>query len=311
MKRNIILFAVLILLLAALVVLVPSASLLPTSFDALLPWRLNGALAEGGFAPLPVDDSAGPKPDPASYLPDNAGYSDPSITVTIETTREHGTDIMIARIRIVHPSQLRTSMAARYGSTALAPASSMAKRVNAVLAINGDYFSYSDQGYLVRNGKRFRKAVRRNLDMLVIDDRGDFHILTDGNPDEEADYTIIQSFNFGPALVIDGELGTRLNVGGMGGEKPTQRMGFGQMGPLSYIAVATEGPENKGSRGLTVEEFAQFMFELGCEQAYNLDGGSSSSLVLNNAKINALSTGKIRSLADIIYFATLIPGEVE
>lgn len=41
--------------------------------------------------------------------------------------------------------------------------------------------------------------------------------------------------------------------------------------------------------------------------AYNLDGGSSSTIVLNNKKINALSSGKTRSVSDIIYFGTLQP----
>ena len=45
---------------------------------------------------------------------------------------------------------------------------------------------------------------------------------------------------------------------------------------------------------------------MGCLNAYNLDGGSSSTVALNGKKINALSTGKIRPVGDCIYFATLI-----
>ena len=47
----------------------------------------------------------------------------------------------------------------------------------------------------------------------------------------------------------------------------------------------------------------------GCQYAYNLDGGSSSTMVLNNEKINALSTHKVRSICDILYFATLVNQE--
>ena len=46
------------------------------------------------------------------------------------------------------------------------------------------------------------------------------------------------------------------------------------------------------------------MVAQGCQSAYNLDGGSSSTVVLNNQKINALSTGKTRQISDIIYFAS-------
>ena len=77
------------------------------------------------------------------------------------------------------------------------------------------------------------------------------------------------------------------------------------MGPLSYMFVATEGPENTDSVGLTVEEMVELTYELGAKTAYNLDGGSSSAMVLGGEKINALSAGKVRPLCDILYFSTL------
>ena len=82
-------------------------------------------------------------------------------------------------------------------------------------------------------------------------------------------------------------------------------MGVGQTGPLEYILVATEGPENKGSDGLTIPEFAQLMKDLGASQAYNLDGGSSSAMMLDGKKINALSSKKLRPICDLLYFSTL------
>ena len=45
------------------------------------------------------------------------------------------------------------------------------------------------------------------------------------------------------------------------------------------------------------------------QQAFNLDGGSSATVVLNNEKINSLSTGKVRSIGDIVYFITAVPAE--
>ena len=92
-------------------------------------------------------------------------------------------------------------------------------------------------------------------------------------------------------------------------DKPAQRMVVAQAGPLSYVCVATEGPENPGSVGLTIPQMAEFMGTLDVQSAYNLDGGSSSTMVLNNEKINALSTHKVRSICDILYFATLVNQE--
>ncbi|GHU73095.1 exopolysaccharide biosynthesis protein [Clostridia bacterium] len=295
MRSNAVRVIVLLLLLLTLMCLVPSAALLP---DAL-------AEDAAAFVALPIDNSFGKKPNLDGYLPNNGGYEDESISVSISMDRAYDTNIMIAWVRIADPSQIRTTMAGNYGSTSLAPAATIAKRVNAVFAVNGDYYNFDGRGYLVRQGHRYRKNIRANTDLLAIDDQGNLHIFASGQPDEASGLNIINTFNFGPALVIDGELGTRLDFGGIGGHKPTQRMVICQSEPLNYLFIATEGPENKGSRGLTIPEMANYAMSLGVRVAYNLDGGSSSTMVLHNQKINSLSSGKIRSVADIIYFATL------
>ena len=120
---------------------------------------------------------------------------------------------------------------------------------------------------------------------------------------------MINSFSFGPALVVDGKVVEGGFLDDVAYDKPAQRMVVAQSGPLSYVCVATEGPENPGSVGLTIPQMAEFMGTLDVQSAYNLDGGSSSTMVLNNEKINALSTHKVRSICDILYFATLVNQE--
>ncbi len=266
------------------------------------------SVAETAFTPLALDAQAGIKPDAQYYLPDRGGYEDPSLKVTIETMREHETDILVARVKIVDPSQIRTTMATRYGATGGVLPDKLAKRVNAVLAINGDFFNFNSTGYLVRQGKLYRNKTHTPSDILIIDDKGDFTIIVD--PTEEKvqafEGTIINSFNFGPALVVDGEIVYTTKELNVGLEKETQRMGVAQIGPLEYLCVATEGPENEGSDGLTIPEFAQLMKDLGAVQAYNLDGGSSSAMMLGGEKINALSSKKMRPICDLLYFSTLV-----
>ena len=267
----------------------------------------GAAAAQAAYAPIPIEAEAGRPPLEAGYLPDMGGYEDGSLSVTIETMREHETNILVARVKIADPSQLRTAMAARYGTTGTALPDRLARRANAVLAINGDFFNFNSAGYLVRQGKLYRDKTNESLDVLIIDENADFHILIDPTPEQTHGFegTIVNSFNFGPALVKDGEIvhtTKRMNVGLV---KETQRMGIGQVGPLEYICVATEGPEQKGSDGLTIPEFAQLMKDLGAVQAYNLDGGSSSAMMLGGEKINARSSKKMRPICDILYFSTL------
>lgn len=269
------------------------------------------ASAQTTYAPLEMEAASGPKPNAANYLADNAGYEDETISVKIETTRAYDTTIMIARIKITDPSQIRTAMAGRYGQTGGSFPQVVAKRANAVFAVNGDYFNYRNTGHLVRQGKTYRSRPDTDLDTLIIDENGDFTIIKDPTKEKIAafDGTIINSFNFGPALIIDGEKALPVKVMEAGVNNQTQRMAVAQMGPLEYLCVATEGPENEGSVGLTIAELIDFMYGLGVKQAYNLDGGSSSAMILNNEKINSLSTGKNRPICDMLYFATLIPGE--
>ena len=265
------------------------------------------SVAEAAFTPLAIDAQAGNKPGEENYLPDMGGYEDPSLKVTIETMRRHDTNILVARVKIADPSQIRTTMAARYGSTGTVLPDRLAKRVNAVLAINGDFFNFNSTGYLVRQGKLYRDKTHTPSDILIIDDKGDFTIIVDPTDEKVKAFegTIVNSFNFGPALVVDGEIIHTTKELNVGLEKETQRMGIAQVGELEYICVATEGPENEGSDGLTIPEFAQLMKDLGAVQGYNLDGGSSSAMMLGGEKINALSSKKMRPICDLLYFATL------
>lgn len=271
------------------------------------PSPLSGAFAEE-LAALPVDDSAGPAPDENCYFTDSTGYQDDSLTVTIKEFREYDTTILAAYITVKDASQLRTAMAGKFGSTRDIPGAKIAQRNNAVFAINGDYFNFNNEGYIVRQGTLYRDNPAEGTDVLLIDDQGDFHIIQEATSDQIAAFagTIVNSFSFGPALVIDGKAQAISENKHIASDKPTQRMVIAQTGPLAYLCVATEGPENTDSVGLTLEQTADMMAALGCVTAYNLDGGSSSTMVLNNQKINALSTHKVRPIWDILYFATLV-----
>ncbi|MBQ8095029.1 MAG: phosphodiester glycosidase family protein [Clostridia bacterium] len=259
---------------------------------------------------LPIDATPGYPGIPEGFLPDDTGYEDETLSVRIETVRAYDTTIQLVYVKVSDPSQIRTAMADRYGTTRLAYPEILAERSNAVLAVNGDFFNINTKGYLVRQGITYRTKADPLYDILIIDDQGDFHILKD--PDnakvETFNGTIINSFNFGPALILNGEEvlpPKRIDAGTF---RKAQRMAACQLGHLSYLFVATEGPENAGSAGLTVEELIHFLHdELKVPMAYNLDGGSSSSVVLGGKKVNGLSNAKRRTLCDILYFSTLIP----
>ncbi|MDO4837829.1 MAG: phosphodiester glycosidase family protein [Clostridia bacterium] len=264
------------------------------------------------YDPLTVEDAAAPyAPHQEDYLPNNGGYHDDSLDITVETFYREDTLVWAVHVKLTDASQFRTGLAGKYPSKKVQRVSEMAKRYNAVLAINGDYFSHHSQGIVVRNGKLLRNRPHKGRDTLIVDNNGDFTIIqqTTKKKWEAYEGTVMHAFCFGPGLVVNGEALTSLKdvTIDLAKGKKTQRMAIGQLGKLEYLILACEGPEQKGSKGMTLLEFAQLCKDMGCINAYNLDGGSSTSIVLNDAKINGLSSGKIRSVGDCIYFATLVP----
>ena len=59
------------------------------------------------------------------------------------------------------------------------------------------------------------------------------------------------------------------------------------------------------SRGVTLAQLADLFVKYGCETAYNLDGGGSSTMVFNGQVINQPTDGRKdgeREVSDIVYF---------
>lgn len=303
-----ILAVVLVLLLLAL--LVPSATPLAIGEEAY-PVYSPVVLEAQQVEPIDYQAETPYAPVKANYLPDKTGYVDPSISVRVETMRAYNTTIQLTWVQVADASQLRAESTKPYPSKATARGDVLSKRVQAVLAINDDNFTHRKEGFVARNGQVLRTNYSELYDTLIIDEKGDMHIIQSPTEAEINAFegTIIHALSFGPGLVIDGEMVEMNLAKEYTPHKLTQRIALCQMGPLSYLIVATEGPENKGSTGLNMADFQQLCYDLGVQQAFNLDGGSSSTVVLNNKKINSLSTGKIRAIGGILYFVTAVPGE--
>lgn len=246
--------------------------------------------------------------------PDPIGYTDPSITVTIFRGNYKNTDYVGARIKLANPTQLRAENSGRFGSDSATPGSKLGKRVSSVVAINADnHASRTKVGWVTRQGKRMRHSCNAVWDVLVIDREGDLHILPNAtNADVEAlEGAAVNIFTFGPGLIIDGVPQFGCGNGYMGEKKPAQRMALIQTGKLEYTVLTSEGPEDKPSVGLLLDEFIELVM-MECPDAinaYNMDGGSACTLVFKNSKdnyskINAPRNPKIRPLNDIIYFAS-------
>lgn len=261
---------------------------------------------------LPIDLSGGMPADSDGYLSDTE-YKDESIHVKLEKGVAFDTPYWAAYVTLSNASQLRTAAAGSFQTGRCMPSTALAKRVNAILAINGDYFSYISDGYLIRQGEMYRNLPPAPRDTLLIDENGDFHIVVSATAQKLAafkDMHIINSFNFGPALVKDGIAAEKFADRNDAAFEARQRVMIAQTGPLEYLCIVTEGPLERNSKGVTLPEFAQLAASFNVKNAYNLDGGYSSALIFRNQKINAPGNTNHRDINDIIYFASAyIPPE--
>ena len=312
MSRVFLRVAAILILIAFTAFLVPSSMPSAEAEDYEVPAYVPVELEAESVEPLPMGDKAPYAPLESGYLPDEAGYVDPTISVRIEKMRAYETDIRLVWVQIADPSQLRAHVTGETNPVKLA------KKLNTVLAINGDWYSVRGGGIIYRNGTLMRSPQRGDRhDTLIIDDQGDFHIIHHATQEDFAPYEghIMHSFMFGPGLVVDGELMTSnedifvKNIygsgAGMGMHLKCQRQVLCQMGKLQYLIISTEGPTDKRrENGFTGIEIAQLAYDMGAVNAYNLDGGNSTCLALNGIRLNRLGKGSVRDVSDIVYFIT-------
>ncbi|MBR1586070.1 MAG: phosphodiester glycosidase family protein [Clostridia bacterium] len=281
---------------------------------------------------LPIDFSVGKQPVESAYstTKDAKGrvtawrYEDPTITVEAYSDRVKarnnsmfGCDYWVATVEIADASQLRTLSEKGFDRDVQTTAEKLAKRANAVLAINGDFYSFSGEGYILRQGKVFLDLVnvRKKWDVLQIDEDGDFHglkIPKRGTVKDTIDgKRVINSFYFGPILVVDGKVQEFANDAEKASQDRKQRMAIAQVGPLKYMCICCAGPVY-GNDGMTLREFANLIAQQkDVKIAYNLDGGDSTRMIFHGEKINGnreKSTSK-RGIVDIIYFASAYEGK--
>ena len=164
-------------------------------------------------------------------------------------------------IKIADPSQLRTAMSMdSYDDPGTVSAKTLAKHVNALVALNGDYFKYNyDKGYVLRQGVFYRDALDGTWDSLIIDDQGDFHGVLEATSESMAAALAdleaqgrfpVNVFTFGPVLVQDGqivreegEFTKEMHYSSLA----TQRIALLQLGPLEYAVVEIDSDGGNAS----------------------------------------------------------------
>lgn len=237
---------------------------------------------------------------------------DRSLTISTHTSGSGSSSVVwfVADVILADATALRSAFAENtFGTNIIDYPSAIAGDVGALWAINGDYYGFRDTGIVIRDGVAFRDeparqglAIYRDGTMVSYDETATnaAQLVADG---------VWQTLSFGPTLVDGGksmsgidqiEIDTNFGNHSIQGDQP--RTGLGMITPNHFVFVVVDGRSSGYSTGLSTTAFADLFVGLGCEVAYNLDGGGSSTMLFNDALVNnPLGRGKERGTSDILW----------
>jgi len=236
----------------------------------------------------------------------DTSYADGNIQITITTLRENDTDIYVADVQVSSVEYLKTALAKdMFGRNIKQTTSDMASAHDAILAINGDYYGFRDDGFVIRNGVLYRNTVSSGTDALVIGSDGTLSAVSESSTSAQSllDGGAWQVLSFGPVLIDDGQISVNTSTEVDKSMTSNPRTAIGMISPLHYVFVVSDGRTSE-SAGLSLYQLAQVLQEQGCTFAYNLDGGGSSTMWFNGSAVNNPTDGHSsgeREVSDIVY----------
>lgn len=256
---------------------------------------------------LPPIASPSPTPEvPGEFLASGAmhddwNYKSHDLNIHIEKTYKYDTTLYIVNVYARSAADLLTAFSHDSYGRSPERTSDMAQRNGAVLAINGDYHGFRSTGLIIRNGELYRDKPKEDVAVIYADGS----MKTFGSRDVDADALVRQgawqTFSFGPALLVDGQVDSD-SIKASNIRTMNPRTAIGQIDANHYIIIVADGRSEFAGSGISLDDLAaEFAFQ-GCKTAYNLDGGGTSALYFMGRIINTPCYGKERPLSDIIYF---------
>ncbi len=227
-------------------------------------------------------------------------YQTDTVRIAIQRTQENGVTYFVADVYVKSMDALQTAFAkGTYGKSIYAFPTKTAAANGAVFAVTGDYYSARSKGIVVRNGKLYRDVP--GDDVCVLYRNGEMKTYAQNTLDLSSfdSQGIWQAWSFGPALLTDQGEAIGAFDSSLNDRHP--RCGIGYYAPGHYCFVVVDGRQKDYSVGMRLSEFSSLFQKLGCQQAYNLDGGATAIMMFNGEVINQPYKGG-RESGDIIYF---------
>ncbi|MDI4644556.1 phosphodiester glycosidase family protein [Cohnella hashimotonis] len=273
----------------------------------------NGSAAASSSTSTTGSASDSTTASTGSVQSDDWNYESDNEKISIQKVQKGSGDDLItyyvADVILKNGTSIQTAFAKdAFGTNITQNTSTIAANHGAVFAINGDYYGFRNDGVVIRNGTLYRDEPAREGLALLSDGS-----MKSYDEEEETSASLLadgvtNTFSFGPTLVQNGvavdnfdnvKIDTNFGNRTIDGANP--RTGIGMIAPNHYVFVVVDG-RSSDSRGMTLNEFADLFAELGATEAYNLDGGGSSTMYFNGKVVNnPQGKEKERGVSDIIF----------
>lgn len=192
-------------------------------------------------------------------------------------------------VAVYDPSRIKTVVTAKLGSSGQY-LTTMAENNNALLAINGGGFNDpnfnstggSPLGITVTNGKYVTTDSYKGSGGLMGFTEDDKFVLGKMTVTEAKKMKIRDAVTFGPFLIVNGKSSEVLGNGGWG---TAPRTAIGQRKDGIVLFLVIDG-RTASKPGADMDDLIEIMERYGAYNAANLDGGTSSVLVVNNTIVN-------------------------
>lgn len=260
-----------------------------------------------------INDSSASSSNSSEVVSDDWNYSSDDTTISIkQVVTGSGSDQItyyVADVQVSDASLIQSAFADNsFGRNITEDTSDIAADHEAVFAINGDYYGFRSDGVIIRNGILYRNEPAREAVALYADGTMAAYDEEEVSAETLLANGVLQTLSFGPALIQSGVLVQDLdnvkidtNFGNRSISSSNPRTGIGMISPNHYVFVVVDGRSDE-SRGMTLDEFAQVFDDLGATEAYNLDGGGSSTMYFMGRVVNnPQGKQEERGVSDILY----------
>ena len=234
------------------------------------------------------------------------GYRDNTCTIIVYKEWYENAYVYAAHVRFTDYTRLWVECAKGKYNSGTETTSNAAKRVGAILAINGDYatpgngassYAIARKGVVCNDKKTYPEGVyNSNTGMLLY---GQSKGISGQQLSELVSTGLVtDTFQFAPVCLLNGVV-----QGDSSSTSRAQRTFIGTNGhPGDIWLCVSDGRSNDGkSSGLNGYQCGAYLKSKGCTLGVPLDGGGSSTIYFNGQVLNAARNGQ-RAVADFVMF---------